>query len=180
MCGPLSQSGEAIGQKWVQLTATHCSSLQHTATYYKHIRSQRVVLRLNQEKLLDKNGWSFLHPDEQVEILKDQLAQCPCFENLITSICWLYMMLIELTFEFLFRILTRLLTLQHTATHCNTLQHTVQEPHSPFDIEAAAHEVSCCVCFSVLRCVAVCYSVLQCAAVCCSVLQCIAVRCSVL
>ena len=87
MCGPLSQSGEAIGQKWVQLTATHCSSLQHTATYYKHIRSQRVVLRLNQEKLLDKNGWSFLHPDEQVEILKDQLAQCPCFENLTTSIC---------------------------------------------------------------------------------------------
>ena len=38
----------------------------------------------------------------------------------------------------------------------------------------------CCVCCSVLQCVAVGCSVLQCVAVCCSVLQCVAVCCSVL
>jgi len=39
---------------------------------------------------------------------------------------------------------------------------------------------NCCVCCSVLQCVAVCCSVLQCVAAWCSVLQCVAVCCSVL
>ena len=39
---------------------------------------------------------------------------------------------------------------------------------------------ACCMCCSVLQCVAVWCSVLQCVAVCCSVLQCVAVCCSVL
>jgi len=179
----------------LQHTATHCNTLQHTATHWKQ---SLHLLQLSRAALLAQNTvdthWSFYAL--QHAAATHTAARC----NM----------------------------LQHTATHCNTLQRTAihcitlttflaqntalwfsapRSKHSRytriFDPDAPFGCVA--VCCSVLQCGAVwysvvwymwifdadalfvshfystawAYSVLQCVAVCCSVLQCVAVCCSV-
>jgi len=59
-----------------------------------------------------------------------------------------------------------------------TFTNTSWHAHAGMSCGVLQGVVVCCVCCSVLRCVAVCCSILQCIAVCCcSVLQCVAVCC---
>ena len=115
-------------------TATHCITLQHTATQTDLLTRQHTASHCN----------TLHHTAAQTDLLTRQRTASHCITLHRTAAQ------------------TDLLTLQHTASHCNTLQHTAAHCNTLKQTFALCvlyvlQQLS-------RQCVAVCDSVLQCVA----------------
>ena len=136
----------------MQRTATHCNTLQHTAsdsviTHVYHSISSNVLCIFGR----------CIHDTSTSCHTHGQLAVCCSVLQCVAVRCSV---------------------LQYVTPHAwtSSCTHVDESRHKYITARRGHGSVLQCVaaCCSVLQCVAVCCSVLQCVAVCCSVLQCVA------
>jgi len=144
----------------LQHTATHCNTLQHTAT-----PGPRLVFNCGRQDTLQH---LLQHTATHCNTLQHTATHCNTqadFETLSHLIHESFLDLVRTSGAAVY-----CSALQRVAACCSVLQHVARE--SFVDLVRKL----CLVCCSVLQRVAVCCSVLQCVAVfCCSVMQCVAV-----
>ena len=139
-------------------TATHCNTLQHTATRIiqcnRHYWSKPIHLHFDWSYDIWRRDtkWLMMYGTGTRVALQHTATHCNMLQYTVSHCN----------------------TLQHTPTHCNTLQHTAAHDIWHRDARQAFWLILRILCVTVNN---ACCSVLQCVAVCCSVLQCVAVCC---
>jgi len=170
VCPIANISSRATHCNTLQHTATHCNTLQHTATHTCVSHRPALCVRTLWLTLKGKPGI----PEYQRAKTNQHAHHSPSGHGLNKN--W------ALTKGGFLPPLARRREGKntHTRTHAHTHTHTHAHTHTYTLTYNQWKKINAVVCCSVLQCVAACCRVLQCVTACCNVLQCVAVCCSVL
>ena len=103
----------------LQLTATHCNTLQHTAIYFKTLQLSATLCNTLQHAATHYS--TLLLTTTYFKTVHHSVMLCNTRQHTATHCN---------TLQTLHHTATHCNTLQHTATHCNTLQHTATHCNS--------------------------------------------------